>query len=485
MAARPTFRIGAIGTCVLLALTVPAVTTAAAEPGETTTTATTQADPNRAGAKPPPVEMKYLPKDRGQPDETYTLGSTSCVGSLDDGNIVLHDKAWGQQWLRVEEAQKFTRGKGVTVAVIDTGVHPHPYLGDRLIGGGDYVVQKDNGLEDCDGHGTEVAGLIAGDPHDQRIGFIGVAPEARIISIRQSSGLYKGPDKNSGQSGNDTRKAGTLDTLAQAVRRATDRHVGVINMSVDSCRQANRGVISDNERELQAALHYAVEHDVVVVASAGNLNEAACPDQNNGPDPSKPDTIVLPPWFADDVISVAAMDENGDPATFSVHGPWVTLAAPGTKITSLNPTGTGLANQTSFDKAKRQDIDGTSFAAPYVAGVAALVRARYPKLKARQVMNRLIHTAQHPAAPGGRDDVVGYGMVDPVAALTTYIPEEDGIAPAKARDPGPQLPLAQRRDWAPMQVALAGTGGGIGLLLITLFAVHTVRRNRRPVATAR
>jgi len=475
----------AIGACLLLALTVPAVASAAVQPGATPSTG--QDDPTRAGPTPPPVQMSYLPRDKGVPDETYKLGDKSCVASLDDGHIVLKDIPWGQKWLRLREAQRFTRGKGVTVAVIDTGVTPHPYFGGRLSGAGDYVVAKDNGLHDCDGHGTEVAGIIAGDPKSGDIGFIGVAPDAKILSIRQSSGLYEGPDKDNKTNPDATRPAGTLDTLAQAVRRATDRGVGVINMSVDNCRPATgRGaVISDNERELQAAVHYAVEHNVVVVSSAGNLNEQSCPAQNNGPDPSKPDTIVLPPWFADDVISVAAMDITGDPAHFSMRGPWVTLAGPGTKITSLNPTGEGLANQTEFDKAKRQTIDGTSFAAPYVAGVAALVRAKYPDLNARQVMNRLIQTAQHPASPGGRDDAVGYGMVDPVAALTEYLPSENGVPPAKASDPGPQLPPAQPRDWAPMQVALAGTGGGIGLLLMTLFAVHTVRRNRRPMPAHR
>jgi membrane-anchored mycosin MYCP len=482
-------RTGAIGASLLLALTVPAMASAAAaaQPAEGTSgqppaSTSTEADSNRAGPKPPPVDMSYLPADPGKPDETYKRDSAACVASLNNGHIVLKDIPWGQKWLQVREAQKFGRGKGVTVAVIDTGVNEHPYLGSRLSGGGDYVVQKDNGLQDCDGHGTEVAGIIAGDPKDKDIGFIGVAPEAKIVSIRQSSGLYKGPDKTNTTDENATRAAGTLDTLAQAVRRATDMRVDVINMSVDNCRAATKYPISDPERRLQAALHYAVEHDVVVVSSAGNLNEQSCPGQNNGPDPSKPDTIVLPPWFAQDVISVAAMDVTGDPATFSMHGPWVTVAAPGTQITSLDPATDGLANQTVFGKAQKQAIDGTSFAAPYVAGVAALVRARYPDLNARQVMNRIIETAQHPAAPGGRDDVIGYGMVNPVAAVTQYIPSEHGVPAAKATDPGPQLPPAQDRDWAPMQIALAGTGGGIGLLLMTLFAVHTVRRNQRPAS---
>ena len=282
--------------------------------------------------------------------------------------------------------------------------------------------------------------------------------------------------------------AGTLDTLAEAVIHAANMNVGVINMSVDNCRAASAYPISDPEKRLQAALHYAVEtKDVVVVASAGNLNQQNCPGQNNGPDQNKPQTIVLPPWFSDDVISVAAMDINGNPADFSMHGPWVTLAAPGMNIISLDPAQlSGLANQTVVGQGQPpQAINGTSFAAPYVAGVAALVRARYPKLHAHQVITRLIRTAQHPAAPGGHDDVVGYGMVNPVAALTQFVPSESGVPDATATKLPPQLPPSQQHDGAPMQIALAGTGGGIGILLLTLFAVHTVRRNRRPIPARR
>jgi membrane-anchored mycosin MYCP len=189
---------------------------------------------------------------------------------------------------------------------------------------------------------------------------------------------------------------------------------------------------------------------------------------------------VTPPWFADDVLSVGAIDESGGVAPFSVHGPWVGVAAPGTKIVSLDPAeGSGsLANLTFEDGNKASEIQGTSFASPYVAGLAALVKAMYPKLTAKGIVNRIKETAQHPAAPGGRDNFVGYGVIDPVAALTQVLPSEVGN---QAPIPAPQmaqLPPANDHSSTPMIVALAGTAGGVLALLITLFVMHTIRRNR-------
>jgi membrane-anchored mycosin MYCP len=94
-------------------------------------------------------------------------------------------------------------------------------------------------------------------------------------------------------------------------------------------------------------------------------------------------------------------------------------------------------------------------------------------------MHRITSTASHPAANGGRDNLVGYGMINPVAALTQRIPAEHGEEPDQAIDMPFEMPPPHERDWAPMQVAMIGAGGGVGLLLLTLFVVHTVRRNRR------
>jgi hypothetical protein len=138
--------------------------------------------------------------------------------------------------LRFDQLHRFATGKGQAVAVIDTGVNRHDFLGDRLTGGGDYVVAGDNGLRDCDGHGTEVAGIIAANPPaDSGIAFQGIAPDAPIVSIRQTSGNYLAVDPNDPDT--QGRNAGTLLTLAQAIVHAANRvpH-GVINISVNRCR---------------------------------------------------------------------------------------------------------------------------------------------------------------------------------------------------------------------------------------------------------
>jgi membrane-anchored mycosin MYCP len=217
----------------------------------------------------------------------------------------------------------------------------------------------------------------------------------------------------------------------------------------------------------------------VIVASAGNLNENGC-TQQNGPDSTRPTTIVTPPWFSDYVISVAAMDRNGEPASFSVQGPWVSVAAPGTEIISLDPGNPhGLANLLLTKDNKPTSIQGTSFAAPYVAGLAALIRERYKNLTAKQVMNRIMVTASHPAATGGRDNLVGHGMINPVGALTAMIPSEQGIPADQPTNITFETTAPVTRNWTPVRVALLGSAGGVALLLLTLFIVHTVRTSRR------
>ncbi|OKJ93940.1 S8 family serine peptidase [Amycolatopsis sp. CB00013] len=490
-------------------------------------------------ATPPPVDKSKKPTDEGKPDKTYEK-KTECVqrSKLGGDQVDIKNRPWGQEYLQIEKVHQLMRGAtgsvgaNVKVAVIDTGVSAHPYFKNPVESGGDYVATpgggKAPGLEDCDGHGTEVAGIIAANPPDASIGFRGVAPDATIMSIRQSSQNYEEAEKKSEappaspgnsappsssnnpgsqlppSSGNGTgggaadgtapgqdkggrqqeqgKTAGTLKTLAQAVVRAVDKGANVINMSVDNCRKADGG-ITEGEQQLQAAVNYAVDHDVVVVAAAGNVGDK-CP-QNDQPDPKSPKMIVTPPWFADDVLSVAAIDDTGGVAEFSVHGPWVSVAAPGTKIISLDPAegSSSLANLTIEGGKDPGPIQGTSFAAPYVAGVAALVRAKFPGLKARDVMTRIKETAQHPAAPGGRDNFVGFGVIDPIAALTAIVPAE--ADKAKPVQLPANLPPADDRDPAPMIVALAGTGGGLVALLVTLFVVHSVRRNRPAASPGR
>ena len=457
--------------------------------------------PGPSSWQPPPVDMGILgtlPPETpgGTPDDkTFALGNTGCITS-GVGNVPLVDRPPAQDMLAIDAAHQFSTGKNVTVAEIDTGVNPHPFLqtNNRLQNGGDYILGDGNALADCDGHGTIVAGIIGADTRGQGLAFIGTAPDANILAIKHTSQLYTAQDANN-------RPAGDLLTLAEAVRFAADQPaVKVITMSVDDCMTAAEEQLtltSSAARQLQAAIHYAVAFkDKVVVAAAGNLlsgntgtdqngqqaASSACQNvpQNNNPNPNQVNQVQAPPVYADDVVSVASVDPTtGAPSPFTVWGPWVTIAAPGQGITSVDPGrgGTGLSNST-IDAGKPVAMQGTSFAAPYVAGVVALVRSRFPNLTARQVMYRIEATAQHPSGPNGRNNQVGYGIINPVAALTAVIPGQNG-APAQ---PDSQitavLPMPAAHDWTPMRVALIGTVGAITLLLGTLFVVRTTRRHR-------
>src|SRR5882757_485780 len=180
-------------------------------------------------ATPPPLPDNYpLPEDTGAPDLDYQQ-KTGCVTSQNQA-VTLENKPWGQDVLRFGELGRFATGAGQTVAVIDTGVFPHNFLNGRLDVGPDYVDgQPEGSLNDCDGHGTEVAGIIAANPGNDDIGFRGIAPEARILSIRQSSGNYEFEDP--ADTSKDPLRAGNLRTLAMAIIRAANSGATVVNMS--------------------------------------------------------------------------------------------------------------------------------------------------------------------------------------------------------------------------------------------------------------
>lgn len=399
-------------------------------------------------------------------------------GCIQPGNngLTVEERPWGQMVLQFEKAWRFATGKKQKVAVIDTGVNPHPRLGNRLQGGGDYVQEGKNGTEDCNGHGTLVAGIIAANNDDSTEGFKGVAPDAEILAFRQTDPFFQAKDSNG-----VTKSAGRVGTLAQAIRRAADDpEVTVINISETICGPV--GSLADQPM-LRATVRYAVkEKNKVIVVAAGNTDagndKSSCKNNN---EPGRARVVTSPAFFDDDVLTVGAVKRDGSAAEFSIGGPWVDIAGPGTQITSLDPGrgATKLANRMLDNSGNPTEIQGTSFAAPYVAGVAALVRERYPNLDAYQVMSRLQKTAQHPAGKDGRDFYLGYGMVDPIAALTAVLPEEAGVRPSPALRDTMALNPPLEKDWTPIVVAIAGAGGGLGLLLLTLFVMHTVQRNRK------
>ncbi|WP_200176320.1 type VII secretion-associated serine protease mycosin, partial [Tomitella cavernea] len=333
-----------------------------------------------------------------------------------------------QALLHVADLWRFGTGRGQTVAVIDTGVAPHPRL-RNLVPGGDLVAAGGRGsgpgLKDCDAHGTIVAGIIAAAP-SSRDGFAGVAPDARILSIRQSSAKFtdSAAAPGNGTDGGAGGGSGTIGTLARAIRMAADQGATVINISEVAC---GRGVGALRTSTLADAVAYAARRDIVIVAAAGNTrgDNGACRQNPTERDPLRPDsrgwdsafTDVAPAHYTDHVLTVASVDPDGSPSEFSVAGPWVTVAAPGTGVVSLaNSADGGLADRVRTERGVTA-VEGTSFAAPLVAGLAADIRSRFPALTAPEVVERIVATAI--PGPHGWEPTVGYGVIDPLAALTT------------------------------------------------------------------
>ncbi|WP_254550151.1 S8 family serine peptidase [Catellatospora tritici] len=267
----------------------------------------------------------------------------------------------GQPWplkrLAPQRVWPLTRGAGVTVAVIDSGVDSgHRLLRPRVLPGLDLTGAGGDGTCDEAGHGTLIAGIIAGAPDG---GFAGVAPDATILPIRVV--------------GSDAELAADVlaRRAAEAVRYAMIQpNVRVINLSLQ---------LSVPSPELSAAIREAVtQHDIVVVVAGGNVTR----DQQAG--------AQVWPAAEDTVLSVAATGYNDRMIESSLRGPWLDIAAPGWHIEG--PLAGG-------DLALAE-LGGTSYAAAYVSGTAALVRAYRPQLSATAVMRLLKDEADEPAEAG-------------------------------------------------------------------------------------
>jgi membrane-anchored mycosin MYCP len=253
-----------------------------------------------------------------------------------------------------------------------------------------------------------------------------------------------------------------VTTLAMAVRTAADMGASVINISSVACAE---GTLDD--RVLGAALSYAVDvKDAVVVSAAGNVGGAGqCMAQNTTPQPT---VVVSPGWYDDYVLTVASVGADGAPSRFSLNGPWVDVAAHGEAVVSLDPDGEGIVDAVPGSSGP-MPISGTSYATPVVSGLAALVRARFPRMSARQVMARIETTAHKPAQ--GWDPEVGNGVVDCLAALSDHpVPPP---TPRAASVPAPPEP--QRRPASGRGAAAAGAA----LCLVGLAAAGSARLRRR------
>ncbi|MCV7378395.1 type VII secretion-associated serine protease mycosin [Mycobacterium alsense] len=414
----------------------------------------------------------------GQPMEQRGPCSASGVIPGSDPAVTTPSQAM----LNLPAAWRFSRGEGQLVGVIDTGVRPGPRL-PNVDPGGDFVETTD-GLTDCDGHGTLVAGVIAGQPGDD--GFSGVAPAARVLSIRTTSAKFS--PRTPGGDPLLARASQDVATLARAIVHAADLGARVINISAITCLPADRTV---DQAALGAAIRYAaVDKDAVIVAAAGNngptgsvAGGTSC-ESNPLTDLGRPDdprnwagvtSVSIPSWWQPYVLSTASLTPDAEPSKFTMAGPWVGVAAPGENIVSVsNRDGGGLANGLPDEHQQLIALSGTSYAAGYVSGVAALVRSKYPQLTATQVVHRITATAHNGArAPS---NVVGAGAVDPVAALTWELPAGNPSGGPAAR-PVAAPPTPAPESTTPRTVAFAGTAA-LAVVVAIVAAITAIVRKK-------
>ncbi|MFG2744060.1 type VII secretion-associated serine protease mycosin [Streptomyces chartreusis] len=361
-------------------------------------------------------------------------------------------RPWALQRVLLDELWKQSTGKGVRVAVIDTGVDVKnrqltpavevksgrnllpPNLKDD--NGNKIERGSENGTTDTVGHGTKVAGIIAARPA-KGTGFVGLAPEATIIPVQQ----------------NDAEGHGDTDSLARAINyAANEAKADVINISQDTVNPITA------TSTLKQAVDNALAKEIVIVASAGN----------DGLDGNVKKTY---PASYDGVLAVAASDRNNERAAFSQSGDFVDVAAPGVGMISTVPGGGHCAD------------NGTSFSAPYVAGVAALIKAKHPDWTQKQIAAQIMQTAER-SIPG-HDRLVGWGVVDPVRALAEDdkpidhpVPSNGGAGRAEAPTVA-QLPLGETSQERAARLGTYALVGSLVLVAVIAGGAVAMRDGRR------
>jgi membrane-anchored mycosin MYCP len=365
---------------------------------------------------------------------------------------------WFSSWDVQTKVWPLSRGAGVTVGVVDTGVQASlPDLRAAVIPGGDTTSSRSNGMTDENGplgHGTGLAAVIAG----QGVGggVLGIAPAAKILPVVVGNGY----SELSGDM--------TTQTVAAGIRYAVAHGAGVINLALGMPAPS----ASSCDPVLQDAVAYALEHNVVVVAGAGNTNITGQAAQE--------------PASCAGVLAVGAVGPNLQLWPDSAQQPYVAVSAPGSNIVSLGRTGGDVTGS------------GTSFACAFVSGAVALIRSRYPSMPWYQVVQRIINTAL-PAGGSVPNDSYGYGILRIPGALNTAVYKVPASAPNPvyaayqqwlASPAGQQFtapshprPHPSRR---PPAAAPASSGGSAGLIagiivaaaLVAGLSVLAARRRR-------
>ncbi|MFI0410735.1 S8 family serine peptidase [Actinomadura sp. 3N508] len=296
------------------------------------------------------------------------LGAVAWPGSAAAAPNPLPQEWWFESWGVQSHLWPITKGNGVTVAVIDTGVQANlPELQGVVVPGANAEDGTGDGKQDLDrfgsGHGTAMASLIAA--QGSGTGMLGVAPEAKILPIYAHSNPGYG----------------------KGIRLAADRGAQVINLS--------QAIAGPCPRDLQESIAYALGKDAVVVAGAGNDGNGA--NSSNSPANCK------------GVLSVGAVDPKFNPWEKTQRQSYVTVAAPGENTLAV------------FGDGKIHYGGGTSAATALTSGAIALIRAKHPDMKNREVVRQLIASAKD-IAEKGRDNRTGYGIIRPYRPLAGQAP---------------------------------------------------------------